>query len=109
MSWLFSVSWITYLTQRLALFFYSLLLTSFLLTNCDILLNLVLTNNCFYFAGIRILVTLLLDTLPMLWNVLAICFFIFAIFGIVAVQLWQGVLRGRCFPPQSVSDGCVGN
>lgn len=47
--------------------------------------------------SIRILVTLLLDTLPMLWNVLAICFFIFAIFGIVAVQLWGGVLRGRCF------------
>ena len=48
-------------------------------------------------SGIRILVTLLLDTLPMLWNVLAICFFIFAIFGIVAVQLWRGALRGRCF------------
>lgn len=48
-------------------------------------------------SGIRILVTLLLDTLPMLWNVLAICFFIFAIFGIVAVQLWRGTLRGRCF------------
>ena len=51
--------------------------------------------------GIRILVTLLLDTLPMLWNVLAICFFIFAIFGIVAVQLWQGALRGRCFMSDS--------
>ena len=41
----------------------------------------------------------------MLWNVLAICFFIFAIFGIVAVQLWRGALRGRCFLelPQGVS------
>ena len=41
---------------------------------------------------------LLLDTLPMLGNVLAICFFIFAIFGIIGVQLWQGLLRSRCFP-----------
>ena len=52
------------------------------------------------FLGIRILVTLLLDTLPMLGNVLAICFFIFAIFGIIGVQLWQGLLRSRCFPDQ---------
>ena len=50
--------------------------------------------------SIRILVQLLLDTLPMLGNVLAICFFIFAIFGIISVQLWQGLLRSRCFPDQ---------
>lgn len=45
----------------------------------------------------RILVMLLLDTLPMLGNVLLLCFFVFFIFGIVGVQLWKGVLRNRCF------------
>uniref|UniRef100_A0A8K9WZ70 Voltage-dependent T-type calcium channel subunit alpha n=1 Tax=Oncorhynchus mykiss TaxID=8022 RepID=A0A8K9WZ70_ONCMY len=47
--------------------------------------------------SMRILVTLLLDTLPMLGNVLALCFFVFFIFGIVGVQLWAGLLRNRCF------------
>jgi len=45
----------------------------------------------------RILVTLLLDTLPMLGNVLMLCFFVFFIFGIIGVQLWSGLLRNRCF------------
>ncbi len=45
----------------------------------------------------RILVTLLLDTLPMLGNVLLLCFVVFSTFGIVGVQLWKGVLRNRCF------------
>lgn len=48
-------------------------------------------------SGMRILVTLLLDTLPMLGNVLLLCFFVFFIFGIVGVQLWVGRLRNRCF------------
>lgn len=40
--------------------------------------------------GMRILVMLLLDTLPMLGNVLLLCFFVFFIFGIIGVQLWEG-------------------
>lgn len=48
------------------------------------------------FPGMRILVMLLLDTLPMLGNVLLLCFFVFFIFGIVGVQLWEGILRQRC-------------
>lgn len=48
-------------------------------------------------TGMRILVMLLLDTLPMLGNVLLLCFFVFFIFGIVGVQLWEGILRQRCF------------
>ncbi|CAB1311830.1 unnamed protein product [Coregonus sp. 'balchen'] len=51
----------------------------------------------------RILVTLLLDTLPMLGNVLLLCFFVFFIFGIVGVQLWAGLLRNRCFLPHNFS------
>jgi len=50
-----------------------------------------------FFVGIRILVTLLLDTLPMLGNVLLLSFLIFFVFGIIGVQLWQGKLRNRCF------------
>ena len=34
-------------------------------------------------TGMRILVMLLLDTLPMLGNVLLLCFFVFFIFGII--------------------------
>ncbi|CAG5097992.1 Oidioi.mRNA.OKI2018_I69.XSR.g15322.t1.cds [Oikopleura dioica] len=47
--------------------------------------------------SMRILVMLLLDTLPMLGNVLMLCTFVFFIFGVVAVQLWKGVLRQRCY------------
>lgn len=49
----------------------------------------------FLFTEYRILlaVNLLLDTLPMLGNVLLLCFFVFFIFGIVGVQLWAGLLR----------------
>ncbi|TSK14715.1 Voltage-dependent T-type calcium channel subunit alpha-1G [Bagarius yarrelli] len=53
--------------------------------------------------SMRILVTLLLDTLPMLGNVLLLCFFVFFIFGIVGVQLWAGLLRNRCFLPVNFS------
>ena len=45
----------------------------------------------------RILVALLLDTLPMLGNVVLLCFVLFSIFGIIGVQLWKGVLRNRCY------------
>ncbi|ESO12678.1 hypothetical protein HELRODRAFT_148954, partial [Helobdella robusta] len=57
--------------------------------------------------SMRILVMLLLDTMPMLGNVLLLCFFVFFIFGIVGVQLWSGLLRNRCFLnlPPNVSTG----
>lgn len=58
---------------------------------------LCLTSSLSPLSGMRILVTLLLDTLPMLGNVLLLCFFVFFIFGIVGVQLWVGRLRNRCF------------
>ncbi|NWV02130.1 CAC1H protein, partial [Upupa epops] len=53
--------------------------------------------------SMRILVTLLLDTLPMLGNVLLLCFFVFFIFGIVGVQLWAGLLRNRCFLDRNIA------
>ncbi|XP_063064057.1 voltage-dependent T-type calcium channel subunit alpha-1I-like [Engraulis encrasicolus] len=51
--------------------------------------------------SMRILVNLLLDTLPMLGNVLLLCFFVFFIFGIIGVQLWAGLLRNRCYPVEN--------
>ncbi|KAG7326856.1 hypothetical protein KOW79_010257 [Hemibagrus wyckioides] len=51
--------------------------------------------------SMRILVNLLLDTLPMLGNVLLLCFFVFFIFGIIGVQLWAGLLRNRCYPDKN--------
>lgn len=54
-------------------------------------------------AGMRILVNLLLDTLPMLGNVLLLCFFVFFIFGIIGVQLWAGLLRNRCFMDENLT------
>ncbi|KAJ8263901.1 hypothetical protein GJAV_G00142880 [Gymnothorax javanicus] len=59
--------------------------------------------------SMRILVNLLLDTLPMLGNVLLLCFFVFFIFGIIGVQLWAGLLRNRCFPEENftLSTGVV--
>ncbi|XP_062308689.1 voltage-dependent T-type calcium channel subunit alpha-1I, partial [Osmerus eperlanus] len=53
--------------------------------------------------SMRILVNLLLDTLPMLGNVLLLCFFVFFIFGIIGVQLWAGLLRNRCYPEKNFS------
>ncbi|KAM4583766.1 voltage-dependent T-type calcium channel subunit alpha-1I-like [Odontesthes bonariensis] len=51
--------------------------------------------------SMRILVNLLLDTLPMLGNVLLLCFFVFFIFGIIGVQLWAGLLRNRCYSEEN--------
>ena len=42
--------------------------------------------------------TLIIDTLPMLTNVIMLCMIVFTVFGIVGVQLWKGLLRNRCFP-----------
>ena len=42
--------------------------------------------------------TLIIDTLPMLTNVIMLCVIVFTVFGIVGVQLWKGLLRNRCFP-----------
>jgi len=48
-------------------------------------------------AGLRDLVSILLDTLPMLGNVLILYMFVIHIFGVIGVQLWGGELRNRCF------------
>lgn len=45
----------------------------------------------------RILVTILLETAPMLGNVLILYAFVIHIFGVIGVQMWAGKLRNRCF------------
>lgn len=49
------------------------------------------------FPKLRALVSMLLQCVPMLSNVFGICAFVFFVFGILGVQLFQGVLRGQCF------------
>merc|ERR1719371_104330 len=51
------------------------------------------------FPRMRVLVKLLLDTIPMLASVGMLCFLIFFIFGILAVQFWSGLFHQRCFDP----------
>lgn len=49
------------------------------------------------FPAIRVLVSLIGDTLPALAAVGLLCFFIFFVFGILAVQLWNGLFHQRCY------------
>ena len=53
--------------------------------------------------SLKILVELLLESLPMLGNVLVFAFFIFFVFGVCGIQLWAGILRNRCYFPQTDS------
>ena len=49
------------------------------------------------FPELRVLVQLLMATIPMLASVALLCFFIFFVFGILAVQLWMGLFHQRCY------------
>jgi len=49
------------------------------------------------FPSIRVLVSLIGDVLPSLAAVGLLCFFIFFVFGILAVQLWNGLFHQRCY------------
>merc|ERR1711988_694635 len=40
-----------------------------------------------------------MDTIPMLASVGMLCFLIFFVFGIIAVQFWSGLFHQRCFDP----------
>ena len=46
--------------------------------------------------GMRVLVSTLMRSIPMLLDVLLLCAFAFFIFGIIGVQTFSGVLRNRC-------------
>ena len=51
------------------------------------------------FPGVRVMVSLLLDTLPAMQHITLLCSFLFFLFSIVGVQLWMGLLRYRCVLP----------
>jgi len=59
------------------------------------------------FPRMRILVKLLLDTIPMLASVGMLCFLIFFVFGIVAVQFYSGLFHQRCFDPSVPRNSAV--
>ena len=48
--------------------------------------------------GMRVIVTSLLDSVPMMANVLLLFAFVIFCFGVIGVQLFMGRLRYRCFP-----------
>lgn len=46
---------------------------------------------------LRGLVEVLLEAVPMLSNVIMFCAFIFGVFAILGMQVFRGILRGRCY------------
>jgi len=50
--------------------------------------------------GMRVLVSTIIQSLPMLVDVLLLCSFVFVLMGIIGVTMFQGVLRSRCSLPQ---------
>ena len=46
--------------------------------------------------GMKVLISSLLRSIPALLNVVALLAFVFAIFGIMGIQLWPGLLHARC-------------
>ncbi|XP_022594298.1 voltage-dependent T-type calcium channel subunit alpha-1H-like, partial [Seriola dumerili] len=55
------------------------------------------------------MVMILLDTVPMLVNVLVLYIFVMFIFAIVGVQLWAGKLRNRCFLGVDIPENSSGS
>ncbi|CAK6982855.1 voltage-dependent T-type calcium channel subunit alpha-1H-like, partial [Scomber scombrus] len=55
--------------------------------------------------SMRVLVMVIVDTLPMLANVLVLYIFFIHIFGVVGVQMWAGKLRNRCFLGEDIPTG----
>jgi len=47
--------------------------------------------------GLKLLVVTLLDSLPLLANVILLVFWVILVFGIIAVSTWSGALTKRCF------------
>lgn len=54
-----------------------------------------------HFPGLKMLIDMMMTSLPQLLNVMGLCAFIFFIFGIVGVQLFAGNLNQRCYYPPS--------
>lgn len=54
--------------------------------------------------GMRIIVKSMIASIPPLGGVALLSLFLFIIFGIVGLQLWGGVLTGRCFFNGTVSE-----
>ncbi|KAM7365209.1 hypothetical protein PAMP_016155 [Pampus punctatissimus] len=53
--------------------------------------------------SMRVLVTDIINTLPMLANVFVLYIFVIHIFSVMGVQMWAGQLRNRCFLGEEIS------
>lgn len=47
--------------------------------------------------GMRVLVGTIIRSIPMIGNVLLMCFFLFLVFGILGLEVFSGAMRNRCF------------
>ena len=56
-------------------------------------------------AGMKQIVGGIMNAVPNLLNVMYLAAFVFALFGIILVKLYGGLLRQRCFVPQSRAGG----
>ena len=54
--------------------------------------------------ALRILIRMIMRTMPMLGSVASLVAFIFVVFAILGVQLFQGMLRRRCFTSDTSED-----
>ncbi|XP_047423817.1 voltage-dependent T-type calcium channel subunit alpha-1I-like [Mugil cephalus] len=55
------------------------------------------------FPKMQDLLSLLLDTVPMVTNVLVTYAFVILVFAVIGVQLWAGQLRNRCFLGEDIA------
>ena len=51
--------------------------------------------------GLRLIMEAIISSLPLIGDILLILSFYFVILAIAALQLWNGILKARCFYPQS--------
>lgn len=62
--------------------------------------------------GLRLLMEALISSLPLLGDILIILSFYFIILSIAGLQLWHGILKDRCFDPNTgtvVDSRCCGS
>jgi hypothetical protein len=59
------------------------------------------------FPSMRVVVSSMLTALPALGNVVLLAVFTLIVFGIIGVQLWAGLLRGKCAYDDPLSPGTM--
>ena len=59
--------------------------------------------------GLRVLMNALVTSLPLLFDTFVVMLFFFIVFAIAGLQLWHGILKKRCFNPEtgSINDAMI--